>query len=129
MAATMVGTVGIDRLLGTNGDDVIYGLAGKNSIDGLAGNDSLVGGVGNDTVNGGYGNDSIFGGPGGDKLYDGSLGDDYIQSNGDGTRANVFCGDGFDRVVAGPEDVVEGKLAKETNSGHRHRDCERVFVR
>lgn len=94
---------------------------------------TTAGGPGDDTINGSRGDDNIFGSAGSDWLY-GSAGDDYIQTNGDGSVDRVFCGDGFDRVTAGVEDVVEGKTISgniekwDPNSG-RYAACEKVVVR
>jgi uncharacterized delta-60 repeat protein len=78
--ATIVGTVGKDRLVGTGGADVVAGLGGADGISGLGGQDTICGGLGPDVLKGGPGKDELigeagkdvlFGGPGLDKLIGG----------------------------------------------------------
>ena len=64
-------------------------------------------------ISGGSGPDAISGGAGPDTIY-GNTGNDVIRVGYDNTRDIVSCGDGWDKVVAGPTDVVA-------------RSCERVI--
>ena len=78
--ATIIGTVGNDRITGTPGPDVIQGLAGRDTIDGLEGNDIICGGTGDD---------KLFGGSGADRLNGGSGTD--ICRGGSGTDSGASC--------------------------------------
>lgn len=62
LEATIVGTVGDDRLTGTRGPDVIVGRGGNDNISGLGGDDVLCGGNGADDLYGGLGDDRMYGG-------------------------------------------------------------------
>jgi hypothetical protein len=81
-------------------------------------------------LNGGYGNDTITGGPGQDTIQGDAnsttcgywsytckipFGNDVINAR-DGEVDNVDCGEGSDRVIADPYDIVAG-------------DCERTIRR
>lgn len=99
--------------IGTDDDDVIFGTRNADRISGLDGHDRLGGGGGNDRISGGDGHDVIFGGRGddvlrGDRGQDriaGGMGNDRIGVL-DGDDDQVFCGTGFDRVIADEDDVV-----------------------
>jgi Bacterial Ig domain/Bacterial cadherin-like domain/RTX calcium-binding nonapeptide repeat (4 copies) len=115
--ATVVGTVGADRLVGTPGRDVIVARAGDDVVRGLGGADFICDNRGDDRVSGGAGDDEIGGGPGADRI-DGGAGDDRLlgRSGADviaggpgddrlrGERgADRLRGDGGDdRLVGGP---------------------------
>jgi Ca2+-binding RTX toxin-like protein len=69
--ATLVGTLGNDKLRGTKKADVVAGLDGKDKISGLGGNDRLCGGKGKDRLAGGKGRDKLDGGKGKDRCSGG----------------------------------------------------------
>lgn len=124
-----VGTSGPDTLYGTSDDyDNIRGREGADKIYGLGGDDRTIhseglygddgddvvrGGQGNDSVYGGHGSDRVFGGPGSDSItgetqnyvgpapdfISGGEGDDFIRA-GDTTRDRIYCGLGYDTVLA-----------------------------
>jgi len=56
-------------------------------------------------------------------------GDDYIQANGDDRTDRIFCGDGSARIVAGKEDLINGKRAREAHHGKSFGDCKIVYVK
>jgi hypothetical protein len=91
----IVGSARGEYLAGGGHDDTIFGMGGNDTILGGAGDDRLDGGRGNDVITGGIGADRIAGG----------LGSDSISVD-DGERDIVDCGDGRDRVVADPYDLV-----------------------
>lgn len=114
-----------DDIRGREGDDRIYGRGGddreRDSGGGLHGDDGddvVRGGRGNDSVYGGRGSDRVFGGPGSDSItgethnyvgpapdfISGGEGDDFIYA-GDSTRDRIYCGLGYDTVLA---DNVQG---------------------
>lgn len=133
---TIRGTDETDVLFGGDGDDVLYGFRSADLLRGGRGEDYLGGGRngdylygdrGPDVVVGAGGKDRIFGGKGRDNLYagfrpgqtvppkspartdvlHGEDGDDFIDaSDAPGARDTVFCGEGFDRVLANPRDRV-----------------------
>ena len=89
--ATIVGTMGNDKIKGTPKADVIVAKGGNDIIDGRGGKDRICAGggadrvragVGADWVNGGYGDDHISGYKGDDKLF-GQNGKDIV-AGGDG---------------------------------------------
>ena len=94
LAATIVGTVGDDRLTGTRGVDVVLGLGGNDVLRGLGGDDVLCGGPGADDLAGGQGDDWLYGGLDeqvardsrtvvtGD-LLEGGAGDDFLNAGPD----------------------------------------------
>jgi RTX calcium-binding nonapeptide repeat (4 copies) len=75
-----------NTLLGTSNDDAIYGYGGADRIDGWGGDDTLHLGGGSDRGRGGRGNDQI-------RAVDGS-------------KDDIYCGSGSDRVKANPGDNV-----------------------
>lgn len=91
----IVGDARGEYLAGGGHDDTIFGMGGNDTLRGGAGDDRLYGGRGNDVIAGGAGADRIFGGPGSDSV-----------DVSDGERDVVDCGDGRDRVVADPYDLV-----------------------
>jgi hypothetical protein len=123
------GTKGGDEL--TMGDDGnrVFARAGDDTVDGGAGDDRLRGGRGDDTLFGGDDDDRLRGGQDSDYL-DGGEGDDYLNGGGDGRdKDKIVCGDGYDVVVLGRNDVVlvevaaseEGETPTEDADG-----CEKV---
>jgi len=141
---TLRGTNKADNLVGRGGNDILYGLRGRDNLVGGEGKDwvvggspqdqsaegdkNLVGGSGNDALLAGQGSDHVLAGGGNDEIIDGDFREfshDDI-SGGPGKDAFfvwhkpafkdiVVCGDGFDRVLADPKDVVAP-------------DCERVQI-
>ena len=97
--ATLVGTLGNDRLTGTRAADVIVGLRGNDTFSGLRGNDAVCAGPGKDVLRGGSGKDRLFGEGGADTLY-GGPGDDIL---GGGPGEDRLLGEGGrDRLRGGP---------------------------
>ena len=95
--ATIVGSVGNDRLDGTPGNDVIVGLEGNDVIRGFGGNDIICGGNGRDRLFGGEGNDTILGGKKNDII------------KGDQGRDTLFGNQGNDRIIGGGGiDTIDG---------------------
>jgi dipeptidyl aminopeptidase/acylaminoacyl peptidase len=99
---TQAGGPGGNVLEGTRGRDLIWGYGGDDRIAGDAGDDRLHGGSGNDVIVGGAGRDVLASGSGGDLIF-----------TRDGAPDAVYCGSGYDTVIADPLDSVA-------------RDCERV---
>jgi hypothetical protein len=130
------GTEETDVLFGGDGDDALYGFRSRDLLRGGRGEDYLGGGRhgdylygdrGPDVITGQGGKDRIFGGKGRDDLYagfrpgqpvppnspartdfvSGEDGDDFIDAaDAPEVRDTVYCGEGFDRVVANPKDRV-----------------------
>ena len=106
LAATIVGTVGDDRLSGTRGADVVVGRGGNDELFGLSGDDVLCGGPGADDLVGGRGHDQLYGGL------------DQREERG---RRTVVSGDlleggpGDDRLSAGFDDVEGRRLVRRRN--------------
>lgn len=92
------------RIVGIARGEYLAGGGHDDTILGMGGNDTLLGGAGDDRLDGGRGNDVITGGAGADRI-DGGPGSDSIAVD-DGERDVVECGDGRDRVVADPYDLV-----------------------
>lgn len=92
------------RIVGNARGEYLAGGGHDDTILGMGGNDTLLGGAGDDRLDGGRGNDVITGGAGADRI-DGGPGSDSIAAD-DGERDVVECGDGRDRVVADPYDLV-----------------------
>jgi len=90
--ASIKGTIkGDDRantLAGTPDADTIYGYGGADRIEAWGGDDTLRLGEGSDEGRGGRG-------------------DDYIRAV-DGSKDDIFCGPGSDRIRANPGDKVSG---------------------
>ena len=100
------GTKGGDELSAGGGADRIFARSGDDSVDGGTGNDRIRGGNGDDALFGGDGKDRLRGGQDNDYL-DGGDGDDYLNGGGDGRdKDKIVCGDGYDVVVLGKNDVV-----------------------
>jgi Ca2+-binding RTX toxin-like protein len=126
----LVGGPGNDGVQGGLGSDTLLGGSGNDFVHGDYGSDrAVVGGEGKDIVDGSRGSDCMLGGGGGDVLQDGPLDEtskDDVLSSGEGddiivadhvpaTKDLVWCGGGFDRVLADRKDVVAD-------------DCEKVRV-
>jgi uncharacterized delta-60 repeat protein len=89
--ATIVGTVGRDRLRGTRRADVILALGGNDTVSGAGAADLICGGRGNDNLRGGPGPDRVHGQRGKDALS-GGAGKDLLAG-----------GPSNDRLVGGPQ--------------------------
>ena len=96
--ATIVGTMGADKLKGTPKADVIVAKGGNDIIDGFGGKDIICAGGGADTIRAGKGADKVNAGYGADRVY-GQNGDDKLFGK-DG-RDVVAGGDGNDVVNGG----------------------------
>ena len=121
------GTKSGDELNAGGGADRIFARSGDDSVDGGTGNDRIRGGNGDDALFGGDGKDRLRGGQDNDYL-DGGDGDDYLNGGGDGRdKDKIVCGDGYDVVVLGRNDVVlvevdaSGDVESEDGDG-----CEKV---
>jgi hypothetical protein len=125
-----VGGPGNDGVTGGLGSDTVLGGSGNDFVYGDTGSDTLVaGGDGRDIVDGWTGSDRMLGGGGGDLIVDGEIDEasrDDVLLGGDGNdilignhvpavKDFVWCGGGFDRVLADSKDVVAD-------------DCEKVLV-
>jgi uncharacterized repeat protein (TIGR01451 family) len=105
--ATVIGTVGNDRLVGTKGRDVIAASSGDDDVLALGGNDIVCGSGGRDAIRGGGGGDLIQGGGGPDDLAGGDESDLLVgRSDRDhlhGGRGNDVLrgGHGSDRCFGG----------------------------
>jgi RTX calcium-binding nonapeptide repeat (4 copies) len=97
----------------TMGDSAnrVFARGGDDTVDGGGGNDRLRGGRGDDVLSGEEGDDRLRGGQDSD-LLDGGDGDDYLNGGGDGRdKDRIVCGDGYDVVVLGRNDVVLVEVA------------------
>jgi len=99
------GSKDADELTMLGGNDRVYARGGDDTVDGGAGNDRLRGGRGDDALFGGDGDDRVKGGQDNDYL-DGGDGDDFINGRGDGDKDKIVCGEGYDVVLLGRNDVV-----------------------
>jgi RTX calcium-binding nonapeptide repeat (4 copies) len=107
----VMGTKSGDELTMGDAGNRVYARGGDDTVDGGAGNDRLRGGRGNDVLSGEEGDDRLRGGQDSD-LLDGGDGDDYLNGGGDGRdKDRVVCGDGYDVVVLGRNDVVLVEVA------------------
>ena len=88
-----------NTLVGTLNDDSIYGYGGADRIHARGGDDTLGPGDGSDKVQGGRG-------------------DDRIRAV-DGSKDDVSCGPGADRVKANPEDNIAEGCEKVERAGKR----------
>lgn len=107
MAATIVGTAGMDVIEGTGGADVIAAGDGADVVSGRGGGDVICGGPGSDQIQGGRGDDRISGGRGNDAIL-GGRGNDAVHGNGGDDRLEMLDaaldasdGEGNDRVRGG----------------------------
>jgi hypothetical protein len=107
-------------VMGTTGGDELNAAGGADRVFARSGDDTVNGGSGNDRVRGGRGDDALFGGDGKDRLrggqdndlLDGGDGNDYLNGGGDGRdKDRIVCGDGYDVVVLGTNDVVLVEVA------------------
>lgn len=118
----------LPEVVGTARDDTIKGTAKAEAIRALAGNDHIYARGGNDTVNAGRGNDRVVGGPGNDRIV-GGPGSDRIIVAGDQAKDAVYCGTGYDTVVANEHDRIEGTPAKAVVLQGLKTACEKVVLR
>src|SRR5215203_1925964 len=88
-----------NTLAGTPNDDTIYGYGGADRIDAWGGDDRLRLGGGSDQGRGGRGND-------------------YIRAV-DGSKDDIYCGPGSDRIRANPGDKVTKGCEKVERAGKR----------
>jgi Ca2+-binding RTX toxin-like protein len=88
-----------NTLVGTRNDDAIYGYGGADRIDAWGGDDTLRLGGGKDEGRGGRGNDQIHA--------------------VDGSKDDIYCGSGSDRVKANPGDNVSGGCERVTRAGKK----------
>jgi RTX calcium-binding nonapeptide repeat (4 copies) len=88
-----------NTLLGTSNSDAIYGYGGADRIDARGGDDTLRLGSGSDKGQGGRG-------------------DDQIRAV-DGSKDDIFCGPGADRVKANPGDHLTKECEKVKRAGKR----------
>jgi Ca2+-binding RTX toxin-like protein len=88
-----------NTLVGTPNDDAIYGYGGADRIDAWGGDDTLRLGDGSDKGHGGRGNDQIHA--------------------VDGSKDDIYCGSGSDRVKANPGDNVSGGCEKVVRAGRK----------
>jgi Ca2+-binding RTX toxin-like protein len=88
-----------NTLVGTPNDDTIYAYGGADRIDARDGEDTLRLGSGPDQGQGGRG-------------------DDHIRAV-DGSKDDIFCGPGTDRVKANPGDSVTKGCEKVIRAGGR----------
>jgi RTX calcium-binding nonapeptide repeat (4 copies) len=122
------GTKGGDELNAGGGADRVFARSGDDQVDGGTGNDKIRGGTGDDALFGGDGKDRLRGGQDNDFL-DGGDGDDYLNGGGDGRdKDKIVCGDGYDVVVLGRNDVVLVEVDASEESGESEEDdgCEKV---
>jgi Ca2+-binding RTX toxin-like protein len=116
----MVGGSGNDGLLGGRGSDNTLGASGNDFLNRDIGSDRAEGGQGRDLIEGWTGSDRILGQGGGDFLIHGPIeesskhnilsgaeGEDiFLVENVPALKDIVWCGSGFDRVVADSKDLV-----------------------
>ena len=88
-----------NTLVGTPDDDAIYGYGGADRIDAWGGDDTLRLGDGSDKGRGGRGNDQIHA--------------------VDGSKDDIYCGSGSDRVKANPGDNISGGCEKVRRIGRK----------
>ena len=121
------GTGGNDTLIGGSGGDTLKGHGGNNSIvagsgaeliHGFAGNNTIVGGSGPDTITGNNGNNTITAGSGGGEIVAGFDNDSITGSTTGGYLADsIYCGSGFDTIVAGTADSIFNSTANDSITG------------
>ncbi len=109
----------LPEVVGTARDDTIKGTAKAEAIRALAGNDHIYARGGNDSVNAGRGNDRVVGGPGRDRII----------VAGDQAKDVVYCGTGYDTVIANEHDRIEGTPAKAVVLQGLKTACEKVVLR
>jgi len=106
----LYGNEGNDQITGGDRDDDIFGGPGDDVLAGGKHGDTLSGQTGDDKMDGGLGGDGLYGNLGADDIMGGD-GDDSIYHNGvldpenpDGSKDNVNCGPGNDRVWINPSE-------------------------
>jgi hypothetical protein len=97
--ASIKGNNRANTLVGTPDSETIYGYAGSDRIDARGGADTLGLGTGKDKGRGGRG-------------------DDYIRAV-DGSKDDISCGPGSDRVKANPGDNVTKECEKVIRAGKK----------
>jgi hypothetical protein len=129
----LAGTDGPDNLWGGDGEDEIRALGGSDNLEGGEGRDVLYGGPGkdflcsgalnacgdksnNDVLYGGGGPDLLWAGKGEEVLYGGDGNDRLgVIDTKDGGRVRLYCGEGWDRYMAGKTDFVSNSCEKKWN--------------
>ncbi|MDH3668282.1 MAG: hypothetical protein OEN23_15245 [Paracoccaceae bacterium] len=89
---------GNDRIVAGAGDDIVEGSDGNDRIFGMEGDDQLDGEDGNDRLYGRDGEDELEGGEGNDTIFGGN---DADEIDGDEGNDSLFGGAGFDEVDGG----------------------------
>jgi RTX calcium-binding nonapeptide repeat (4 copies) len=113
----VLGTKAGEELTMGGGANRVFARGGDDTVDGGGGNDRLRGGRGDDVLSGEEGDDRLRGGQDSD-LLDGGDGDDYLNGGGDGRdKDRVVCGDGYDVVVLGRNDVVLVEVTASEDGG------------
>jgi RTX calcium-binding nonapeptide repeat (4 copies) len=113
----VVGTKSGDELTMGDAANRVFARGGDDTVEGGGGNDNLRGGRGDDVLSGEEGDDRLRGGQDSD-LLDGGDGDDYLNGGGDGRdKDRIVCGDGYDVVVLGRNDVVLVEVAASEDAG------------
>lgn len=105
-----------DTVQGDDGNDRLNGGLGDDRLEGGAGVDTLRGDNFNDFLDGGFGADTLFGGPGVDRLFGGGDNDVIFSKEEPGELRQadtVFCGGGFDSVIADLLDDVDIVFTKQ----------------
>jgi hypothetical protein len=134
LAAPYSGTPGEDGVAtaktynGTAADNILRADKGDNYMYGRGGDDRMYGNGGNDKMFGGPGNDKMFGGPGSDRIS-GGAGNDRIVVAGDQAKDQVYCGTGYDTVVANRGDIIEGTPAGTIVQKGLATACEKIVLR
>jgi hypothetical protein len=111
---------------GSKGDDELTMGSSANRVFARGGDDQVNGGGGNDRLRGGRGDDALFGGAGRDRLLggqdndllDGGDGNDVLNGGGDGRdKDRIVCGDGYDVVTLGRNDVILVEVSASEHPG------------
>jgi RTX calcium-binding nonapeptide repeat (4 copies) len=120
---------------GSKGDDELTLGSAANRVFARAGDDQVNGGGGKDRLRGGRGDDALFGGAGADRLrggqdndlLDGGDGDDVLNGGGDGRdKDRIVCGEGYDVVVLGRNDVILVEVSASEHPDEVEPDAEPV---
>jgi Ca2+-binding RTX toxin-like protein len=138
----MVGGPGNDGMFGGRGPDNMLGGSGNDYASGDPGSDIIVGQEGRDIVDGDSGSDRVVGGGGPDWIVNGPLsettkntlsggeGDDaLIANNRPALRDTVWCGSGFDRVIADSKDQVAPDCEKVRRGAVTDQAANELFVK
>jgi Ca2+-binding RTX toxin-like protein len=125
---------GVSRVRGSNFADTITGDGSNNVLDGRTGDDTLTGGDGDDQLTGGGGKDTFVFAPGSgkDTITDITLGDPLLNPEADlidlsalgyhnvSELTIVDNGQGFARIVFGPNDWIDLNGISHTTSLNNH---------